>query len=217
MKVTKGPVYRITVETKCGCKAAGEYADAHYRQPLGDAKFYVCEKHKDRAEIDILEMTLLEFVEKEALDAKTAANLATLRAAQEQPQGEDEAPAENVVGEGAESTTRMPLNRKLERTASVGAAPTANGSNVPPPMKGPRRDPLQVTKVNRGGVPTGGQSQADILAAKKAALAASAAAGAPARGTAVEMQIDEVPENPKITDFIDENLLGDPEDDPSKV
>jgi len=127
MKTTKTSIHRITVDmTGCSCHAMQEFEDADFKKPVGGekvkAKFVACKKHANQAGAELIEMILVELVEKEALDHKSAPPVNPVRQN-----------ASAVVNAEGQLEMRVPITR------SGGVAPTvgkikvqASGSHAAP-------------------------------------------------------------------------------------
>jgi hypothetical protein len=174
----------------------------------------------------MMEIILVEALEKEATDAKSAASLAV---AQANAQFVD---PDVTVGEGSVSETSSPLvvkvgNKVVNKRPVLQQTPTAN---LPPSAPTARPNPVRSNKVNLAGGPAASglrrapgsgtaTSTAQIIAQKKANLASEAAGGG-----SLDIDIGDAPaatEDPRITQLLvddpDGGLLGDIETDPSRV
>ena len=232
MKVYKGVMYRIIVEMACGCKSKQEFKDDLLREADGGPTYTACEKHeKSKVQAEMMEIILMEALEKEATDAKAAASIAV---AQANVRVTDPSLEANPIGEGSTSETSSGLVVKVgnkivnKRPVSTAVHQQTPAANLPPTTARP--NPVRSNKVNlAGGAAASGlrrsagsggnaSSTSDLIAQKKASLAAEAGGGS--------MNIDiegasAVAEDPRITQLLvddpDGGLLGDVERDPSRV
>jgi hypothetical protein len=126
MKVTKTSIHRISVDmTGCGCYAMQEFEDADFKKPVGGekakAQFNACKKHLKQPGSELIEMILVELVEKEALDHKAVAPVNQVRQN-----------ASAVVDAEGNLQMRVPINR-TGTTPTVGKIKVlASGSHATP-------------------------------------------------------------------------------------
>jgi len=216
MKVEKTNVHRLTVERECGCKATREYSDPQYKTALAEATFVSCKKHAKTPDIaDMMSMIMREDVDREA-QTNAAPTYAPMRVPQAEPTTLD-----NTTGETVTST---PIVRR-PGPARVAIAPS--GSGVPAPQQGPRRDPTQVRTVNRD---RSGLSRRAAVAGRApvASVTVSNPAGARRPQTVqvgevelstpgMDIDIEGVAEDPRVTALAENALLPDLEDDPTQA
>jgi hypothetical protein len=224
MKVEKTVVYRVTVERECGCTAVKEFKDPQYKEAITEAGYEPCKKHKANKDlVDMMGMILKEDVQREAESSARPA-YAPMRPVAGQPTSLD--------GSTGESVTSIPIDRsKLPRAVAAPAAAGA-GANVPPATQGPRRDPTQVRTVNRDHASMGRRGASSGRAPVTAVTTTNPAGARPARraqtvqvgevelqtpGMDIDIDMDGVPEDPRVTALAENALLPDLEDDPSQV
>ena len=215
MKVEKTNVHRLTVERECGCKATREYSDPQYKVAIAEAAYTPCKKHKAKEDLaDMMGMIMREDVDREAQN-NAAPTYAPMRVPNAQPATLDDSSGESI--------TSTPITR---RPARVQAAPVANGG-VPAPQQGPRRDPTQVRTVNRD---RSGLSRRAAVAGRApvASVTVTNPAGARRPQTVqvgevelatpgIDIDMDGVPEDPRVTALAESALLPDLEDDPTQA
>jgi hypothetical protein len=185
VKVTKTNVQRLTVELSCGCKAVREYQDPQFKEPIAEAVYSPCERHKEKPDAaEMAEMLLVETLEKEAENA---------------------------------GKTYAPFRAPIEDGDTAGVTATGESVARMGVTNLPKRDPTKIKQLVRP-VDNSPRNPAARAAAKKTAAAApSLATVLNTAGEEVEdggIQIDEQPEDPRITDLTESALLPDLEDDP---
>jgi hypothetical protein len=137
VKLSKETIYRLTLDMKCGCKAAQEFTDATYKTSVEEVGFIACATHSSQEQIAaIMEMMLTEGLEAEAIKlAEAPAPLHPTPTAFPRPQAEEgddplripfKAPA-NVVAGRRENPRVGPvaLNRGNAPSATKQAAASA--------------------------------------------------------------------------------------------
>jgi hypothetical protein len=195
MKLTKISVYRLILEKTCGCKAEREYSDPQYKTPIADGEFTSCDKHKgNKLLAEFAGEMMLESLDKEAESAgKTFVAPNPYRPVVEGDSG-------GVMAVGAESVQTM------------GAIPQGAIPQARAPQHGPRRNPLEITKVAMDR-PVG--SHTTRVAGPSVASLTTAAPEIVKGEDGIEFNAEigvEVEENPRVTEFI-AGALGGLEDD----
>jgi hypothetical protein len=213
MKVTKSAIHRLEVEVKCGCKAGGEYEDAACKKQKGVTVFTACEVHKTAPGVEMLEMMLIEVVDKEAreLVIEPTVHPRTLALVQQddtEVSDESGAPARTLRTAGSTGAVRA--------ASPVAPARSAPGSHRPAGGGGAGSSPF------RRSDPSSRLSPAAQRAAGGSKVASARVAGGAANpsgitfGGDLEIDMDEVPEDTRVTRLLQvTNALGDEEDDPS--
>lgn len=207
MKVEKTSVYRLSVERECGCKATREFTDPLYREPIAEAGYVPCKKHKGKPDLqEMMQMIMIEDLNREA---ETTTNTRSIHAPVH-------AIPTSLDGSAGETVTSTPISRRL-------SVPTSGGVAVPAPQAGPRRDPTQVRTVNRDHTGTGRRAasagKAPITGVTVTNPAASRRANTVQVGEVelatpgMNLDLDEVPEDPRVTNLAESVLLPDLEDD----
>jgi len=217
MKVEKTNVHRLSVERECGCKATREFKDAAYKEAIDKATFDPCKKHKVKGDVaDMMQMIMVEDVDREASTQSAAAERPAYAPMRAQPTSLD--------GSAGETVTSTPINRRPVRAA---AAPAGGGA--PPPQAGPRRDPTQVRTVNRDHSSNDPRSRMAGRAPVTGVAVTNPAGTRPRRSNTVQvgevelatpgidLDLDGVPEDPRVTALAEDALLPDLEDDPSQA
>ncbi len=220
MKVEKTNVHRLSVERECGCKAVREFKDPQYKDPIDEASFEPCKKHKAKGDLsDMMQMIMVEDVNREA-ESNARPTYAPLRVPDAVPTSLD--------GSAGETVTSTPITRRPR----VAVAPAAGGG-VPAPQSGPRRDPTQVRTVNRdhSGAGVGPRARIAGKMPVTGVTVRNPAAGGPRRpqtvqvgevelatpGMDLDLDMDGVPEDPRVTALAENALLPDLEDDPTQA
>lgn len=203
MRTTRSAIYKLTVTADCGCAAAGEYRDATCKQPSAPVAFVPCVAHKDAPGLDLAANLMKQAVEKEAVDTRIAPPAAPA------PMVLDEATA-------ARRASRVPPAQPASEAAD-GATPAATSAAtparaVPGVATMPGRTPIK-TQAKPGqarpgsGEPrviggTGGVRRVDPAAKVASQSGAKAASGGAA---AAALDIDEVPEDRRVTNLIEKS------------
>lgn len=191
MKVEKTTFQRIVVTNSCGCCSMREYGDRLYKEPLGEHVFTPCEKHRVKsADVqEVLEMMTNQMLDREAEQAQLVPQV-NIRGVQQVGDITIEEGAVGIQVEGAATTQtirvpNLPSNHRRKSADEI----------------------LNPVTRNRGA----GAAPAAPVQKQAAAVGAQLPVHV---STVVEMQMEEEPENPKITSFIEENLFPNYEDDP---
>jgi len=219
MKVEKTNVHRLSVERECGCRAVREFKDPQYKDPIAEGIYSPCKKHKASKELsDMMGMILVEDVNREAESlSATPVHLHPLPVAT----------TTTLDGSSGETVTSIPIAR---RPARVHVAPASGGgSGVPAPQAGPRRDPTQVRTVNRDHSGAG-LSRRAAVSGRTPVTGVTVTNPAGRRPNTVQvgeieletpgmdiLDMDGVPEDPRVTRLAEDALLPDLEDDPSQA
>lgn len=139
----------VEIESTCGCRIAGEFKNAIYKQAVGDPVFTSCEKHKPLE--DDFKVLMREVLDKEAKDAQAAPPLPPPA-----PEGFSRAPL-RVWRRWPEMLVQR---RKKERPATepatepAAAAPAAaSNATAGPPIRSLRTSGSNGTSGNRPAAP----------------------------------------------------------------
>lgn len=204
MKVNKSTTYKLEVERECGCKIVRDYKDEVCKNPHGDASFSACDKHQETA--DLIKELLTEVLEREAREAKAAAPVIHPRTAAmlQQPTEDTEAEA---------TTVTAPTARTLRMTGSGAGARRSEGEgHRPAAAPAPRPGSSQ----HRPGPKTssgGGFRRSDPNSGLSAAALAKVAA-APKQSVGLEIDMEAVDEDHRVTNVIEElGFLDEPDNE----
>jgi len=211
MKVEKTNVQRLTVERECGCKATREYKDPQYKDPIAEAAYEPCKKHKAKPDLaDMMGMIMREDVDREAQN-NAAPTYAPMRV-----------PQPTTLDAAGETVISMPIVRR-PGPPRVTVAPAGGGP--PPPQVGPRRDPTQVRTINRdhnvsrraavsGRTPVTGVTVTNPAGPRRQTVQVGEVELAT---PGIDIDMDGVPEDPRVTALAESALLPDLEDDPTQA
>jgi len=213
MKVEKTHVHRLSVERECGCRAVREFKDNQYKDAIAEAIYSPCKKHKAKPELqDMMAMIMIEDVNREAENQSVSVVHHAI----------PNAVPTSLDGSAGETVTSMPINRPRPRVA---ISPVAGGV-APLPANGPRRDPNQVRTLTRdhnvgrraavtGRTPVTGVTVSNPAAGRRPNTVQVGEVELETPGLDIDM--DGVPEDPRITRLTEDALLPDLEDDPSQA
>lgn len=221
MKVEKTHVHRLSVERDCGCRAVREFKDPQYKDAIAEAIYSPCKKHKASKDLsDMMGMILVEDVNREAETQAAAATPTHLHPI-------PVATPTSLDGSSGETVTSIPIQRRPPRVHVAPAGGTGGGA--PAPQNGPRRDPTQVRTVNRDHSGAGLSRRAAIAGRTPVTgvTVTNPAGRRPNTVTVGEVELetpgmdildmDGVPEDPRVTRLAEDALLPDLEDDPSQA
>lgn len=217
MKIQKTNVFRLSIEKdNCTCKVLREYSDAQYKTPLSEPVFTPCKKHGAKPEVsEAVGDMMVEMLDREAQN-NAAPTYAPMRVPEAQPTSLD--------GSSGETVTSTPIAR---RPRVAVAAPAGDGP--PPPQAGPRRDPTQVRTINRdhnvgrraavsGRTPVTGVTVSNPAGnARRPQTVRVGEVELSTPGIDLDLDMDGVPEDPRVTALAESALLPDLEDDPSQA
>jgi|SRR5579863_851441 len=219
MKVEKTNVHRLSVERECGCTAVREFKDPQYKDAIAEAEFEPCKKHKAKPDLaEMMKMIMTEDVNREA-ENNAKPTYAPMRTPTAVPTSLD--------GSAGETVTSTPIVRR-PGPPRVAVAPAGGG--VPAPQAGPRRDPTQVRTVNRdhSGAGVGPRGRIAGKAPVTGVTVQNPAGRRPQTvqvgevelstpGMDLDLDMDGVPEDPRVTALAESALLPDLEDDPTQA
>jgi hypothetical protein len=216
MKVEKTSVHRLSVERECGCRAVREFKDPQYKDAIAEAIYSPCKKHKAKPELqDMMAMIMIEDVNREA---------ETLSAVPVHLHPIPVATTTTLDGSSGETVTSIPISRPRPR---VQIAPAGGGGGAPVSQNGPRRDPTQVRTINRdhnvgrraassGRTPVTGVTVTNPAGARRPNTVQVGEVELETPGMDI-LDMDGVPEDPRVTQLAESALLPDLEDDPSQA
>jgi hypothetical protein len=216
MKVSRSAIHRLEVDVTCGCKANGEYDDEACKKQKGTTTFTACEKHKEAAGVDMLEMMLIEVVDKEARELVIAppeprVHPRTLALQQAEEAGDADpaaaaAPARTLRTSGSTGATRAPA-------APAAPARSAPGSHRPSRPAGGggggggfarRSDPG--SRLSPAAARLAGGSK---VASSTRVAGGNANPSGISFGGDLDIDMDEVPEDSRVTRLLEvTNALG---------
>ena len=193
MNVTKMHVHRLTVDVRCGCRAVGEFTDEWCKEPLGPTVFTACEKHAEGTGVEMVEMMLTEFLELRAKEMQPPpAPPAPPR--QHRPASTQATGVEGVELADGGSVTREPIPERPSAKQGIRRVAGAGNGHRPSSVPGAHRPPRP-----------GEQRPAPAAATPKSASTRVAAA----RPAQLQIDMDEVPEDVRVTRIVEElDFLG---------
>jgi hypothetical protein len=217
MKVEKTNVHRLSVERECGCRAVREFRDQQYKDAIAEAIYSPCKKHKANKDLtDMMGMIMVEDVNREAeSQAAVPTHLHPIPVATKT----------TLDGSSGETVTSIPIAR---RPARVHVAPAGGGGGgAPVSQNGPRRDPTQVRTINRdhnvgrraavtGRTPVTGVTVTNPAGPRRPNTVTVGEVELETPGMDI-LDMDGVPEDPRVTRLAEDALLPDLEDDPSQA